>query len=149
LRRCCPCFPFRKRRSLLPFPPHRRYSSDWRLWGNKITGITTFIQFIHLVLTDIFDFLQKVVVWSQAWEIFWSFVESTCNHSSVRLVAQCLCCTYTLATRFRIRTSFSTVRSSKIWDMNWFRLKTNWQMGHGAGPEPNKRSIQDSHLIKP
>lgn len=54
--------------------------------------------------------------------------------------------TYIRDTFFRMRTSFSTFKSSKICDINWFFRNVCRHIGQGAGPALNKRSIHDSHL---
>jgi hypothetical protein len=53
-----------------------------------------------------------------------------------------------LATRRRTATSFSTVRSSKVCGVNWSLRRVLLQIGHGAGPRVNSRSMHDSHLMK-
>jgi hypothetical protein len=54
--------------------------------------------------------------------------------------------TYSFAILLRMATSFSTLRSSKVCGVKASFLNTLLQIGHGAGPRVNKRSMHDSHL---
>ncbi len=95
-------------------------------------------------LTYVLHFLEVVIEGPQIVKVFSPFIEPVGEFITLKAFDEIL--THSLAIRLRMATSFSTPRSSNVCGVNASFRRTVLQIGHGAGPSVNNRSMQDSHL---
>jgi hypothetical protein len=96
--------------------------------------------------TDVFYVFEVVIIRPKVWKVLSPFVKSGQRVSMLCDYRKSEKATHSLLMRLRTETSFSTVKSSNVCGVKASFRKILLQIGHGAGPSVNNRSMQDSHL---